>query len=419
MTTATDIQITKAGAEPGGATFKVEVPVERVARAEAKAAQEFAKQARLPGFRKGKAPLAVVKKRYHDAIRERVLREVIGDSWKQTLQTESLEPIADPHIHDLQFEAGRPVTFELHVELKPELNLMRTSGFTIERTVRPVTDEMVTEQLEEVRRQRAPWVPVDEARNPANGEMVSITLATLEGGEPQDEKQYQLVLGEGQGIPDIEERIRGMRPGETTDTTVTFPADFPDAAKRGQSRSVRITLHEIKHIDLPALTDEFAREVGDFDTLNELRRAIREDLELDARRESDAGVRRRLIEEIATANNVQAPRSLVSRLLRAYAEAYKVPEEQLDQFAAEFAPIAEAQVRRDLILDHVTRTQGLAATEEEVDQRIADIAKRRNQEPGEIYASLQKAGRLKEIEQNITEEKAFGHLLAQSTINDS
>jgi FKBP-type peptidyl-prolyl cis-trans isomerase (trigger factor) len=130
-------------------------------------------------------------------------------------------------------------------------------------------------------------------------------------------------------------------------------------------------------------------------------------------------VRRRLIEEIATANGIQAPRSLVHRLLRAYAEAYKVPEEQLDQFAAEFTPIAEAQVRRDLILDQVIRSEGLAATEAELDQRIAEIAKRRNQEPGEIYTSLQKAGRLKEIEQSLTEEKAFAHLLAQSTINDS
>ena len=201
--TATDIQITKAGAEPGAATFKVEVPVDRVTRAEEKAAREFAKQARLPGFRKGKAPLAVVRKRYQDAIRERVLREVIGDSWKQTLAAEALEPIADPHVHDLQFEAGKPVTFELHVELKPELELTRTSGFTIDRSVRPVTDEMVHDQLEEVRRQRAPWTPVDEARTPASGEMVSITLATLADGEPQDEKQYQLVLGEGQAIPTL------------------------------------------------------------------------------------------------------------------------------------------------------------------------------------------------------------------------
>ena len=182
---------------------------------------------------------------------------------------------------------------------------------------------------------------------------------------------------------------------------------------------MRITLHEIKHLELPALTDDFAREVGDFETLEDLKQAIRDDLALDARREADAGVRRRLIEEIAAANNVQAPRSLVDRLLRAYAQAYEVPESQLGQFVTEFRPIAEAQVRRDLILDQVARSRGLAATEEEVDQRIAELATRRKQEPGELYASLQKAGRLKEIEQSITEEKVFTHLLEQSTINDS
>lgn len=418
-TTTTDIQVTRAGTEPGAATFRVEVPAERVARAEAKAAKQFAKQARLPGFRKGRAPLAVVRRRYHDAIREQVLREVIGESWKQTLDQEDLDPIADPHVHDLTFEDGQPLTFELHVEVKPELSLERLGGFTLQRAVQPVTDEMVAEQLAELRRQRAPWVPLEEARRPQPGEMVSITLATLTDGEPSDEKQYQLVLGEGQAIPDIEERIRELSPGETADATVTFPPDFPDESKRGQSRQVRLTLHEIKRMDLPELDDDFAREVGDFEDLAALRVAVREDLETDARREADAAVRRQLIDEIAGANAVPAPRPLMQRLLNAYARAYGIGEDQFQQFATEFAPVAEMQVKRDLILDHVAREEGLQATEAELDERVAEIARRRNQEPGEVYAALQKAGRLKEIEQNVTEEKVFAHLLAQSTITDS
>jgi trigger factor len=416
--TADGIEITKAKEEPGSALFRVAVTPERVQRAEDKAAHALAQRARLPGFRQGKAPIAVVRKRYGDAIREQVLREVIGESWKATIEREKLDPIADPHVHDLKFEAGAPLTFELHVEVKPELTLERLGGFTLTRTVGPVTDDTVGEQLEELRRQRAAWVPLD-AERAKPGDLAAVTLATIEDGVAGEAKPYRVVLGQGQAIPDVEEQIMSLAVGESRDADVRFPADFPDEAKRGQSRRVRITLQEVKRQELPALDDAFAREVGDFDSLEALRQAVRSDLEVEARRSADAGVRRQLIEQIVAANGVPAPRSLVGRVLRAYAQAYQVPDERFEGFAQEFFPLAEAQVRRDLVLDHVARARGLHATEEELDGRISEIARRRDVPPGQVYAELQKAERLKELEQSITEEKVFAHLLAQSTVTES
>jgi trigger factor len=419
MAEATEgIEITKSKEEPGSASFRVAVAPDRVQRAEHKAAQAFAKRARLPGFRQGKAPMAVVLKRYGDAIREQVLREVIGESWKATLEREKLDPIADPHIHDLKFEAGAPLTFELHVEVKPDLTIDRLGGFSLTRTVGPVTDETVAEQLEELRRQHAAWVPVDSDRAKP-GDLAAVTLATIEDGVAGEAKPYRVVLGQGQAIPDVEEQIMSLSVGETREADVRFPDDFPDEAKRGQTRRVRIALQEVKRQELPALDDAFAREVGDFDSLDALRRAVWSDLELEARRGADAGVRRQLIEQIVAANNVPAPRPLVGRVLRAYAQAYQVSDDKFEAFAQEFVPLAEAQVRRDLVLDHVARTHTLQATEEELDARIADIARRRDVAPGQVYADLQKNQRLKELEHAITEEKVFSHLLAQSTVTES
>ncbi|HET7039812.1 MAG TPA: hypothetical protein VFH97_07980, partial [Gemmatimonadales bacterium] len=175
----------------------------------------------------------------------------------------------------------------------------------------------------------------------------------------------------------------------------------------------------VKRQELPPLDDALARELGDFDSLEALRRAVRSDLELEARRAADAGVRRQLIEQIVAANAVPAPRPLIGRVLRAYAQAYAVPDERFEAFATEFYPLAEAQVRRDLVLDHVARSAGLAGTEEDLDARIADLARRRDVTPAQAYAELQKAGRLRELEQSITEEKVFTHLLAQSTVTES
>jgi len=412
-----DILVTKTREEPGAKAMRVEVPVERVRAAEDKATANYARRVKLPGFRKGKVPTAVVRKRFQEAIREEVIRELVGEGWKLAVEQEGLKPIADPRVRDLKFEAEKPVTFELVVEVKPDITLGRLGGFKLIRRVPPVTDEMVSHQIEQLRRQRAPWSPLNEP--PRAGDYVQITLAIIETDPPTEPKRYELVLGEGRALPEVEARIMSLTPGETGDAEVQLPQDFPDPAKRGQRRAARITLHEAKRQELLPLDDAFAREAGDFDSLDALRAAVRRDLELEAARQADADVRRQLLEQIVGANNLEAPRPLVERLLATYAQGYEIPDDQLERFAGEFRPLAEAQVRRDLVLDFVVEKEKLQATEEELDQRIAKIAERRNADPGQVYASLQKAGRLRELERQITEEKVFAHLLQQSTVTEA
>ena len=209
-----------------------------------------------------------------------------------------------------------------------------------------------------------------------------------------------------------------LLPGEQADAEVKFPDDHPDESRRGQTRRVRVTLHDVKRQELPALDDAFAREVGDFETLEALRAALRQDLEREAAREADAQVRQALIQQIVEANTVTAPESLVHRLMHGYAEMYRVPPEQLPQFEQQFHAIAEAQVRRDLVLDAVVEAHALRATEAELDQRVGELAAARGVPAGQLYGSLQKANRLPELERAITEEKAVAHLLQQSTIDE-
>ena len=410
-----DIQIKKTSEEPGSAMLAVTVPPEHVKEAEERATTDYQRRARLPGFRKGKAPVAIVKKQFADDIRQQVLGELVRESWTVALAQEALKPIADPHIHNLKWEAGAPVTFEFHVELKPDVKLERLGGFRVKRSVAKVPDEQVTTQLHELREQRAPWIPI-EGEAPKPKDLVSITVATRVGDTVKEPQEHQLVLGEGRAVPDVEERIMTLTPGQSIDTTVRFPDDFAEEAKRGQSRDVRITLHEVKRQQLAELDDAFAREVGDFESLDALRRVIREDLEKEAEREADARVRAELVEQIIAANHVVAPRSLVERVLALYAQAYGIPEDRWEKFASEFRPVAEAQVRRDLVLDHVVEREHLHVTEAELDERIQELARRRNMAAGELYASLEKAKRLREIERGITEEKVFTYLLSQSTV---
>src|ERR671920_952919 len=288
------ITVEKTAEDSASKSLRVTVPVDRVREAEARALKYYAQRARLPGFRPGKAPDTVVRKRFGDAIRQTILEEVIRESWETAKSNESLKPITDPSIRNLKFEDGSPIEFELHVEVRPELKLERIGGFRIERRVPPVTDEAVAEQLARIQEHKATWIPI-EGTKPAPGNMVRVEVAPIENGVAGPAQPHDLVLGENQAIPELEEQIMSLLPGESTEAEVKFPEDHPDESRRGQSRKVRITLHEVKRQELPPLDDALAREAGDFESLDALRAAVRQDLEREAAREADSEVRRSLI----------------------------------------------------------------------------------------------------------------------------
>jgi len=395
--------------------IEVRVPVEAVRDAEDQAARRYASSVRLPGFRPGKAPPAMIKKRFKDAIRQQVLETLVQDAFKEVMEREKFEVASQPHVHELKFEDGQPLTFELHLEVRPQIELARTQGFRVTRTQQPVSDETVREQIEQMRDQRATWSPVDE--KPAPGDMVRVRLSTAEdSGEFPEPREYPLVLGSGQAIPGVEELIMELTAGQTAERSVRWPEDFPDESQRGKNKPVRIELLDVKRKALPPLDDAFAREVGDFESLDVLTNTVRKDLEDHAAREADAGVRQQLVDNIAAANPFDVPPSWVSRLIDGYLQAYQVPDEERDRFRGEFRPIAERQVRRDLIIDAIAQKEALKATEADIDDRVADVASKRGADPGQVYASLQKAGRLSEIEQSITEDKVFDWLMKRNEI---
>src|SRR3954466_9542142 len=189
------ITVEKTAEDSASKSLHVTVPVDRIREAEARALKYYAKRARLPGFRPGKAPEGVVRKRFADAIRQSVLEEVIRESWETAKTSESLKPIADPSIRNLKFEDGSPIEFELLVEVRPEITLDRIGGFRLERRVAPVTDEAVQEQLARLQEQKAAWIPVPGVK-PSPGQMVRVEVAPLDDAGAGAAQPYDLVLGQ-------------------------------------------------------------------------------------------------------------------------------------------------------------------------------------------------------------------------------
>ncbi len=413
-----DIQVLSTKSEGVERRLQISVSATKVADARDRAARRVGQQVRIPGFRPGKAPAAVIRKKYSGAILQEAFDALMDEAYRTVIETEKLELITQPHAHDVKFAEGEPLTFELHCEVKPTIELAHVDGFKVTRPGAKVTDQTVAEQVERLRDQRATWTPVVE--KPREGDMVSVTLAVAGAdGEIPEGKEFHIVLGAGQAIAVIEEVVMEATPGGTIERPVKWPDDFPDESQRGQTKKVRVTLTEVKRKSLPLLDDTLARELGDFESLDALKAAVREDLESSAVREADSVVRGLLIEELVGANPFDVPPSWVKQLVGSYAEAYQIPEEEREKFAGEFRTMAERAVRRDLVIETIAARETLAATEADVDRKVAEMASKRGADVGQVYAALQKAGRLREIERGITEDRVFEWLLARNTVEQA
>ena len=207
-------------------------------------------------------------------------------------------------------------------------------------------------------------------------------------------------------------------PGETVERPVKWPDDFPDEAQRGQTKTVRITLNEVKRKSAPPLDDAFAREVGDFESLDALKKAVRTDMERHAEHEVEAGVRQQLIDQIIAANAFDVPQELGSAVRRELRRGLQGSEGAARAVRRRVPRrMAERQIRRDLVIETIAEKEGLAATEKDLDDRIAEQAEKRGANPGQIYAQLEKSGRLKEMERSITEDKVFKWLLDRNDVS--
>ncbi|MEJ2202526.1 MAG: trigger factor [Gemmatimonadota bacterium] len=411
--------------------MSVTVPAALVADEERKAAAKLASRMKLKGFRKGRVPKSVVQSRFSGALRRETLDRIVGEAFRKALASENLQPISEGELEDLSYEPQQDLTFAIAFDVQPEIEVGRLGGFAVERPRVEVGDEHVDKVLQSIQRQNGVWSPAGEGK-PKNGDLVSVRIHKLDnedagvegaedtGTEDAEGKDYEFVLGEGQALPEIEEAITTLASGESGTFTVTFPDDFPDEARRGDRETVEITLSGWKVLELPDLDDALASQVGDFETLEQLKDQVREDLVKDATQQAENVVRGRLLELLMDANPFEVPRSMVERYTdTVLGDQQGLPSDRLEEVRSSIRPEAERAVKRFLLMERIAETQQLAATEVELDERVQNIAERNNAAPEKVYASLQKSGQLEALEREITEAKVFDFLTEQSEITDA
>ena len=393
-------------------TISVTVPAEIVREERELVASKLAKRLKLPGFRAGRIPASVVEKRYGSALNQEMLDRIIGEAYKEALKAQSLLPISQGEVEQVQYQPEQDLSFTISFDVHPVIELKRVGGFRVARPRVDVGDEEMERVLLRLRKQAGAWRPVESGR-PQLGDRVSVTVLRLGNGEGQP-RDYDLVLGEGDALPEIEHAIATLEPGATDDFTVQLPSTGDEP---GEEQHLRLTLRERKVLDLPEVDDTFAKSLGEFDDLESLKARIREDLQREASEQSEGAVRVRLLDQVVEANDFDVPQSMVERYIDSVLGDTKGADpERLAAAKQQIRPEGERAVRRVLVIERLADTQGLRATEAELDERIEQLAARSGASTAEVYARLQKAGRLEVMEREITEEKVFAFLKEQSEI---
>jgi trigger factor len=402
-------------------SMSVTVPASIVQEEERKAALQLASRARLKGFRKGRVPTKVIESRFGGALRQEALDKLIGAAYREALAAEELRPISEGEIEDVKYEPESDLTFAIAFDVEPVFDIERLGGFAVERSAEPVTDEQVQAVLSRVQEQNGVWQPMEEG-TPQDKDLVSVKVTRLDDeNEPADEgRDYDFVVGQGDAIPDIENGIKTLEPGASGDFDVTFPDDFPDEPRRGDTERLRIELISRRAMDLPELDDELAKQVGDFETFDDLQSKVRGDMEKEAAQQADAVVRGRLLDMLIEANTFEVPASMVARYSDGIiGDAQGLPEEKVAEFREQIRPEAERAVKRILVIERIAQTQNLNATEDDLDARIEEIAAANNTDAAKVYAELQKSGRLESLERELTEQAVFEFLMEQSEITEA
>ena len=420
---ASRLDVTVTEGERCRRTVKVAVPAEVVDAERMAVVRKYSSRVKMRGFRKGRIPMRVVLQHYGRAIEEETVQASVRKACDAAIVANELQPVSDVEVKDLQFEGGKRISFEASFDVRPEVPMGRLGGFRVERPRVPVPEGAADKILEGLRRDHAAW-RTEESGSPEAGDSVTVELTRLDDADGGDgdgdaSRRYEIVLGEGQALPDIEDAIRTLAPGTAGEFEVGFPDDFGDEERRGQRHRLRIELLSRRVPELPVLDDAFARSVGDFEDLAALRARVDEDLEREARARAESELRDRLLRLVVEANDFEVPDSMVEGYTDAViGDANGVDPEELSDLRKELRPSAEMAVKRDLLADRIVDAHGLRPSADEVGARVDELARRANQSPGRLRARLKKSGGLRNIERTLTDARLFEFLKSRSEITE-
>ena len=414
------------------ATLKITAPAAEVNAGYKKAVQKIANQANIPGFRKGKAPRAIIEMHYgKEAVKQEAFEIVANKAYSEALDQEKLIPVSDPKVEESTFEEGKDMELTIKVTLKPEPELGEYKGLHVEKKEVEVTDEQVDAQIKDMMGRDAKMVVAEEGAVIEKGDFAIIDFAGTVDGEPfsgGEGKGYPLEVGSNSFIPGFEDQLVGLSKGDSTDVEVTFPEDYFVKDLAGKEAIFKVNIQDVKRKELPELNDEYVASKTDFKTVEELRANYKERMQKAAEANAKAEYEHELI-DLAVANaKFSVPEIMIEDKISQMVEEMKMSLESrkmsLDMYmqytGLDMAkirenqrPVAEENVKTDLVLDAIAKAEDIQVDLADVDAEIAAISAQHGASPEEVKKIIKGNGTMGLLLANILRRKA-AHVVIDS-----
>jgi trigger factor len=407
----------------------LEVPADEVSTAMERVAKEFARIARVPGFRPGKAPISLIRRRFADDIKGEVLQSLVPERVEKAVSEQKLTPVSQPQVDKLDFAEGQPLKFRAVFEVLPEFELANYKDLELEMPAMDITDDDVTKTLEEMRERAAAFAPV-EGRPAENGDFVQLKLmGTPEGGgDPVQADSVLCHIGAEETMEPFNENLRGANTGDHKDFDVQYPADYPDAKLAGKTYHYSVEVLGIKSKKLPDLNDEFAKDVSDAATLDELKTKVREGLGAARDQKHKDLLREKVLAAVVKLHDFPVPESLVEHQMDVRLERVvrSLAAQGVDPRAVNVDWVtlrrrqqerATDDVKAELIVDRIASTENIDITDQELDHELEHAASHSGESAQAIRARLTKQGTLDRMKAKLRSDKTLDWLAQNSKIS--
>ena len=406
--------------------IEIAVPWDDVRQESDRIIESFRRQARIPGFRPGKAPAAVVRSRYQKEIHQEVVEQLIPKFFHAEAVEKKYDIVGKPHFHDLEMEDGEPMTFRAEFEVVPEFELGDYHRLQVPYNEPEVTDEQLDGELEALRERHASFVNLDP-RPLEDGDIAVLSLSSdpVSDGPKIDQEDTTISLAEEGTLPEFTENLRGRSPGETADFEVTYPEEFGNQELAGKTVSFHATIKGVRKKEVPDLDDDFAAELGDFQTLDEARSSLREQIGDAMRRQAMEAAKTKLLDKIVVAHDFPVPDSMVENQVMRRLEGrvgqlqrQGVDIEKLDidwrKVRDDERERAERDVKGGLILERIAQAESIKAAPEEIDAQVKAHATRNQLAVETARKKLAEDGTLDRLQTQLSRDKALSFLFDEA-----
>jgi len=412
--------------------LELEIPAENVQKSTEKIARDLARVARVPGFRPGKAPVTLIRRRFAEDIQGEVLQSLVPEYLEKALDEKKLVPVTRPEVDKVEFKEGEPLKFRAVFEVLPEFQLGEYKNLEVHVDAVEIGDAQVDKTIEELRERAATFVPA-EGRAAKDGDYVlmKLTGTPVGGGDPVQADNILCHIGVEETLESFTENLRGASSGETKRFRAVYPQDYPDPKLAGKTYDYSVEVQGIKEKKLPELNDEFAKdsmgEAGGVATLAELRKKIRENLDAAKDQQQSAQAREKILETVVKGHDFPVPEALVEQQMDIRLERVvrSLAAQGVDPRAVnvDWVSLRRGQreravndVKAELLLDRIATAESIDATEEDVEKEIAALAERSGESATAIRARLTKQGALDRMKSKLRSDKAIDWLYRNSRI---